>query len=122
MHHVIIILTVTFIQGPTDINHEMFYYFRNLFQTMPIKFTVKIIRLKVYIIYSQSDETDLNWRSQLRLKLYSLFFGTIIVISWTFLSIQTWDDGRFIMYGIKNIGYNLCARFDNLTLLQDYSG
>ena len=36
---------------------------------MPIKFAVKIVRLKVYIIFPQSDNLDLHSRSQLRLKL-----------------------------------------------------
>ena len=37
-------------------------------QAMPIQFTVKIVRLKVQIIFSQSDDGDLHSRSQLCLK------------------------------------------------------
>ena len=38
-----------------------------LIQTIPIKFTVKIVRLKVYLIFSQSDDLALYSRSQQRL-------------------------------------------------------
>ena len=41
---------------------------------MPIKFSVKIVRLKVYVIFSQSDDLDLYSRSQLRLKLNKCFY------------------------------------------------
>ena len=43
MHHVLSILTLTFIQGHTDVNHE---------NAIPIKFAMKIGRRKVYIIFS----------------------------------------------------------------------
>ena len=56
MHHVVIILTLTFIQGHTKLNDEknklMFDYFRNS-SSNPL-FAVKIVRLKVYVIFSQS--------------------------------------------------------------------
>ena len=48
MHHVLIILTLTFIQGHTDLNHEKNKCFiisetiKNLFKVLPITFAVKI--------------------------------------------------------------------------------
>ena len=36
---------------------------------MPIQFAVKIVRLKVYIIFSHSDDLGRQWRSQLCLKV-----------------------------------------------------
>ena len=50
MHHVLIILTVTFIQGHTD-DAKCLVISEN-FQTMPITFAVTVVRLKVYIICS----------------------------------------------------------------------
>ena len=38
-------------------------------QAIPIKFAVKIVRLKVYIIFSQSNDLALHPRSLLHLKL-----------------------------------------------------
>ena len=49
-------------------------------QAMPIKFAVKIVRLKVYILFSQSDDLNLHSRSQLRLKRDTCFTCTTIVI------------------------------------------
>ena len=67
MHPVLIILTSTFIQGHTDQNNKSSIISETV-QAMPIMFAVEIIvRLKLYIIFSQSD--DLDSRSQLRLKL-----------------------------------------------------
>ena len=40
-----------------------------LFKQIPIKFAVKIVGLKVYIIFSESDDLALYSRSQLWLKL-----------------------------------------------------
>ena len=48
---------------------------------MPIQFAVKIVRLKVYIIFSHSDDLALHSGSQLRLKLDKYQTGTIIAIS-----------------------------------------
>ena len=52
MHRVLSILTFTFIQGHTDRNHEnnICLIISDNIQAMPIKFAVKIVRLKVYII------------------------------------------------------------------------
>ena len=51
MHLVLITLTLTFIQGPTELNHENIkcLIISETIQAMPIKFTVKIVRLKVYM-------------------------------------------------------------------------
>ena len=51
MHHMLLILTVTFIQCHTDLNHENSKYLiiSETIQAMPIKFAVKIVRLKVYM-------------------------------------------------------------------------
>ena len=37
-------------------------------QAIPIQFAVKMVRLKVYIIFNQSEDFTLHSRSQLRLK------------------------------------------------------
>ena len=51
MYHMLIILTLTFIQGHTDLNHEndKCLIISETIQAMPIKFAVKIVRLKVYM-------------------------------------------------------------------------
>ena len=67
---------------------------------MPIKFAVKIVRLKVYMTIAQSDVLDLHSRSQVRQKLD--FFLTC--------NIQTWNDGR-----LTGAIYAL-SRFDDLDL------
>ena len=50
MLHLLIILTLTFIQGHIDLNHEnnVCSIITETVQAMPIKFAVKIVRLKVY--------------------------------------------------------------------------
>ena len=49
---IIIILTLTFIQGRTYLNNVTvnIRLFQKRFQAMPIKFALKIVRLKVYIL------------------------------------------------------------------------
>ena len=52
MHHVLMILTLTFIQGHTDLNYENNNECSIILeaeQAMSIKFAVNIARLKVYI-------------------------------------------------------------------------
>ena len=55
IHHVSIISTLTFLQGHTDLNRESNTCSISLetvqFQAMPIKFVMKVIRPKVYIIF-----------------------------------------------------------------------
>ena len=53
MHHMLIILTMTFIQGHTDLNHEnnKCSIISETVQAIPIEFAVRIVRLKVYIIF-----------------------------------------------------------------------
>ena len=54
MHQVLIILTLTFIQGHTDliVSYTKCSIISETFEAMPIKFALKIIRLKVYKIFS----------------------------------------------------------------------
>ena len=49
LHRVLTILTMTFIQGHTNRNHEInkFLIISETIQTMPIKFAVRIVRLNV---------------------------------------------------------------------------
>ena len=51
MHHMLIILTLTFIQSHTDRKHEnnKCLIISETNQAMPITFAVKIVRLKVYM-------------------------------------------------------------------------
>ena len=52
MHHVLMALTLAFIQGHRDLNNEKSKcsIISETFQAMPIRFAVKIIRLKDYTI------------------------------------------------------------------------
>ena len=70
MHRVLIILTVTFIQGNTDLNHEnnKCSNISETVQASPIKFAVK------------SDELALYSRSQVRIKLDKYLTCTILPI------------------------------------------
>ena len=100
MHHVFIIVTLTFIQGHTDLNHEnnKCSIILETVQAIPIKFDVKIVRRKVLIIFSQSDDLALHSRSQLCLKLDKCLTCTIIAIFWTVNhGIQTWHDVDIII-------------------------
>ena len=51
MHHVLIILTLSFTQGHTDLNHEnnKCLIISETIAAMPIKFAVKIVQLKVFM-------------------------------------------------------------------------
>ena len=71
MHYVLIIWTLTFIQGHTDLNHDnnKCLIISETVQAVPITFAVKIVQVKVYIVFSQSDDLALHSRSPLRLKL-----------------------------------------------------
>ena len=70
MHHVLTILTLTFIQGQTDLNHEnnKCLIISGTIQAMPITFAWEIVRLKVYYDHCQTDVLDIHSRSQVRLK------------------------------------------------------
>ena len=65
MHHMLIILTLTYIQGHTDLNHEnnKGLVISKTVQAIAIGFAVKIVRIKVYIIFSQSNDLALHSRS-----------------------------------------------------------
>ena len=76
LHHVFIILTVSFIQGHTYLNHEYnkcSMISKTIQATIPITFTVKIIRLKVYTNFSQRDDLALHSR------LFKLFHDGILM-------------------------------------------
>ena len=114
MHHVLIILTLIFIQGHTDLNHEnnKCSIISETFQAMPIKFAVQIFQLKVYIMFSQSNDLVLHSRSQLRLKTWQMFnlYYNSNISQYLSCGIQTWYDSRH-MHGIY-----AHAHFDNLGL------
>ena len=73
MHLVLIIFTLTFIQGHTDLNHEnnKCLIISETVQAIPVTFAVKIDYIvQVYIIiFFQSADFALHSRSQLRPKL-----------------------------------------------------
>ena len=81
-------------------------------QAVPIKVAVKIIRLKVCIIFSQSDDLDLHSRSQLLLKrqCFNLYYNSNYLGQYLSYGIPTWHDDR-LMYGMY-----AHARFDDLGL------
>ena len=83
MHHVLIILILTFVQGHTVLNREYkkCSIISEIVQPMPITFAVKIVRLKVYIIFCQFDDLALHSKSQLRLKRDKCLTCTIIAIT-----------------------------------------
>ena len=84
-HHMLSILTLTFIQGHTDLNHEnnKDLIISETVQAIPIHFAVKIVCLMVYIIFSQSVDFALHSRSQLHLKLDKCLTCTITATSQT---------------------------------------
>ena len=84
MHHMSIIVNLTFIQGHTDLDHEnnKCSTIAETFEAIRIKFAVKIVRLKDYdIIFCKSSDLALHSRSQRRLKLDKCLTYTIIAIS-----------------------------------------
>ena len=99
MHHVLIILTLPFIQDHTDLINEnnIFDAFINC-PRMLITLAMEIIRRKVYIIVSQSDDIDLHdLRSQLRLKLEKFVTCSIdcnSVDNILSYRIDNWHEGR----------------------------
>ena len=50
MHHILVVLTLTFIQGHTDVNYEIITVrlFSEVVQAIPITFAVTIVRLMVF--------------------------------------------------------------------------
>ena len=68
------------VQGHADQNHEnnKCLIISETVQATPIMFAVKIVRLKVYYDYFQSDGLDLHSRSKVRLTL-DLFLTCYIV-------------------------------------------
>ena len=119
MHHVLITFTLTFIQGHTDLNHENneCLIISETVQAMAIKFAVKIVQLKVYIIFSQSNDLALHSKSQLHLKHDNCLTCIIIAISRT--AFKLWH---------SNLAVDLCMAYllifvsMTLTLMQVHSG
>ena len=70
MHQMLIIVNLTF-RGHTYLNHENLKcsIISETVQGLSIKFALKIVRLKRYLIFFQSDDLALYSRSQVRLKL-----------------------------------------------------
>ena len=66
LHHVLIVLTLTFIQGHTDLNHEnnKCLTISETIQVTPIKFAVKVFRLKVYMTSVCPCESDVKQDQQ----------------------------------------------------------
>ena len=94
MHHVLLMLTLTFIQCHTDLNHEkiiMFDSFRNCSGNADHVCCEDSRPTNGLSDHCQSEDFDLHSRSQVRLKLDNLLICNI----WPFLSyyIQTWHDG-----------------------------
>ena len=85
MHHILNYIDLDFIQGHTYLDHEnnKRYIISETVQPMPVKVTVEIAWLKVYIIFSQFDDLALHPRSKLRLKLDKYLTYIIIAISQT---------------------------------------
>ena len=120
MHHVLLILTLPFIQGHTDLNHEnnQCSIISETVQAMPIKFAVKIVWLKVYYDHCQSNDLDLHVRSQVRLKLDFLtcnISDNIEAISITISLLHSNLPQRCIAYILMLV-------LMTLTLLQGHSG
>ena len=64
MHQVLMILTLTFIQGHTYVNHESdkCSIISECVKAMPIKFAVKVVQLKVHIFVLSSMTLLFNQR------------------------------------------------------------
>ena len=87
MHHVLNYIELDLqSRSHGSYNHEngkcswWFFLSPKTFKAMPITFHVKIVRLKVYVIFSQFDDLDLHSSSQLRLKRDKFITCPIIVI------------------------------------------
>ena len=57
-----------------DFHSRSYRHYSESIQVMPIKFAVKIVRLYVYFIFSQSDDIDLQSRSEMSIKV-DIFFN-----------------------------------------------
>ena len=80
MHHLLYRLDLH--SGHTDLNHEndKCLIISETVPAMP-KFVVKVVRLKVYIILSQSDDLALHKRSQHRVKREKFIADSIQAIA-----------------------------------------
>ena len=89
MHQVLIILTLTFIQGHTDLNHE-----NNICSIISGAFQARPIRTKDLNMFCQLYDLDLDSRSQVRLILDTFLTYSSIVISRTLFKL--WHKGRLV--------------------------
>ena len=103
MHHVLIILSWTFIHIYTDLNHEHNKCLIILvtIQAIPITFAVKIDRLKIYYDHCQSDDKCVSTWLLVNLQYVGQYLGYYI---------QKWRDGR------RMDAIYAHARFDDLEL------
>ena len=94
MHHVSIILTLTFIQSHTDLNHKnnKCLIISETIQAMPTKFAVKTVQLNVYrTIASPMTLTFIQGQAHLK---FDNFFKLQYLGQHRSYYIQTWHDGR----------------------------
>ena len=97
MHHMLVILTLTFIQGQTDLNHKnnKSLIISVTMQAMPIMFAVKILRLK------SIWPLPVRW-PWLSFKVTSASQAWLNIFNYHYLEqylsyyILTWHDGRLI--------------------------
>ena len=115
MHHMSTILTLTFIQGHTDLNHEnnICLIISTTIQAMPIKLAVEIVPLKVYMIIASL--VTLTFTQGLSPKVTS--------VSQTWLLFKLQYLGQYLRYDIftwhnRRPGHCICAhaRFNDLDL------
>ena len=78
---VVIILTLSFIKGHTDLNHEnnKCLIILQTVQAMPMKFDIKIVRLKIFIIVASSVNLTFA-QGHSCLKLYQFLTCSLLVI------------------------------------------
>ena len=64
MHHALIVFTLIVIQGHRDLNldNNTCSFFPETVQAIPITFAVKIVRRKVNIFFSRSDDFNLSFK------------------------------------------------------------
>ena len=101
-YHVLIKLSLTFIQGYTELNAENneCLIISKTIQAMPMTSAVKIAWLTDYNNdQCESDDLDLYSRSQVRLK-HDYVFSLQYLGQHLWYYIQTWHDGR-LMHGLE---------------------
>ena len=117
MYHVLIILTLTFIQNHTDINYEnnMFDYVRN-YSSKSHQVYCEDSLTKGLHDHCQFDDLELHSRPQVHLKL-DYFLTCHYLGQYLSYYIHTWHDSR-----LMNALYVLLLVSMTLTLMQGHSG